>query len=388
MKPLSTATIEVTNSPIREMFNLALAMEDVISFTVGEPDFQTPAHVVDAAVKALQNGEHRYTPNAGILPLRQAIAKNYEKTQGVSYNPDGEVIVTAGGMEALFLAMRVLLDPGDEILLPDPCWTNYSRQLLLCNAKPAFVPVSAENDFQFTPEALEAAITPKTKAFLINSPANPTGGIAAEEQIRKLAEIAIKHDLYVISDEVYSRLVFDGGKAPSISSLPGMKERTIIIHSFSKTYAMTGWRVGYAIGPNEVIKNMVKFQENVAACVNSAAQFGAIAALESSQECVDMMRESYERRRALVVSEFSTVPGLKCHSPKGAFYALIDVSSTGMTGKEFAMDLLDKAHVIVVPGNAFGEAGKNYVRISFATSDEAISKGIGRIREYMIARQG
>jgi len=388
MKPLSTATVEVTNSPIREMFNLALAMEDVISFTVGEPDFQTPAHVVDAAVKALQNGEHRYTPNAGILPLRQAIAKNYEQTQGVSYNPDGEVIVTAGGMEALFLAMRVLLDPGDEILLPDPCWTNYSRQLLLCNAKPAFVPVSAENDFQFTPEALEAAITPKTKAFLINSPANPTGGIATEEQIRKLAEIAVKHDLYVISDEVYSRLVFDGGKAPSIASLPGMKERTIIIHSFSKTYAMTGWRVGYAIGPNEVIKNMVKFQENVAACVNSAAQFGAIAALESSQECVEMMRESYERRRALVVSEFSTVPGLKCHAPKGAFYALIDVSATGMNGKEFAMDLLDKAHVIVVPGNAFGEAGKNYVRISFATSDEAISKGICRIREYMIARQG
>jgi len=334
MKPLSTATIEVTNSPIREMFNLALAMDDVVSFTVGEPDFLTPSHVVDAAVKALQNGEHRYTPNAGILPLRQAICKNYEKNQGVAYDPEKEVIVTAGGMEALFLAMRVLLDPDDEILLPDPCWTNYSRQLLLCNAKPAFVPVSAENDFQFTPEALEAAITPKTKAFLINSPANPTGGIAAEEQIKKLAEIAIKHDLYVISDEVYSQLVFDGGKAMSIASLPGMKERTIIIHSFSKTYAMTGWRVGYAIGPNEIIRNMVKFQENVAACVNSAAQFGAIAALESSQECVDMMRTSYERRRALITSEFATVPGLKCHSPKGAFYALIDVSSTGMTGKE------------------------------------------------------
>ncbi|MBQ6799421.1 MAG: pyridoxal phosphate-dependent aminotransferase [Oscillospiraceae bacterium] len=388
MKPLSTATIEVTNSPIREMFNLALVMDDVVSFTVGEPDFLTPSHVVDAAVKALQNGEHRYTPNAGILPLRQAICKNYEKNQGVAYDPEKEVIVTAGGMEALFLAMRVLLDPGDEILLPDPCWTNYSRQLLLCNAKPAFVPVSAENDFQFTPEALEAAITPKTKAFLINSPANPTGGIAAEEQIKKLAEIAIKHDLYVISDEVYSQLVFDGGKATSIATLPGMRERTIIIHSFSKTYAMTGWRVGYAIGPNEVIRNMIKFQENVAACVNSAAQFGAIAALESGQECVSMMRESYERRRALITSEFETVPGLKCHYPKGAFYAMIDVSATGMTGKEFALDLLDKNHVIVVPGNAFGEAGKNYVRISFATSDENIVKGVGRIRDYMIARQG
>jgi len=388
MKPLSTATIEVTNSPIREMFNLALAMDDVVSFTVGEPDFLTPSHVVDAAVKALQNGEHRYTPNAGILPLRQAICKNYEKNQGVAYDPEKEVIVTAGGMEALFLAMRVLLDPDDEILLPDPCWTNYSRQLLLCNAKPAFVPVSAENDFQFTPEALEAAITPKTKAFLINSPANPTGGIAAEEQIKKLAEIAIKHDLYVISDEVYSQLVFDGGKATSIATLPGMRERTIIIHSFSKTYAMTGWRVGYAIGPNEVIRNMIKFQENVAACVNSAAQFGAIAALESGQECVNMMRESYERRRALITSEFETVPGLKCHYPKGAFYAMIDVSATGMTGKEFALDLLDKNHVIVVPGNAFGEAGKNYVRISFATSDENIKKGVGRIRDYMIARQG
>lgn len=284
MKPLSNITKTVTPSPIRQMFNRALGMENVISFTVGEPDFSTPTHIVNAAVEALQRGEHHYTPNAGILPLRTAISAYYQRAQGITYDPATEIIVTAGGMEALMLTMMVLLDPGDEVILTDPCWTNYSRQVLICGGVPKFVQVTAEQNFQLTPAALKAAITPRTKAFIVNSPANPTGGIVDRNTLALLAEIAMKHDLYVISDEVYCNLLYENNQAVSIAALPEMKSRTIVINSFSKTYAMTGWRVGYAMGPAPVIDNMVKFQENVAACVNSAAQYAAIAALEGTQE--------------------------------------------------------------------------------------------------------
>lgn len=383
MKKLSLATECVTPSPIREMFNKALGVEDVVSFTVGEPDFTTPQNIVEAAIRALENGEHKYTPNAGIQPLREAISDSLQKSHGLAYAAEDQVMVTAGGMEALFLAMRVILDPGDAFVLGDPCWTNYARQVLLCSAEPRLVPVTGENNFLFSPEDLEAAITPKTKAFLINSPANPTGGIATREALEKLAQIAIKHDLYVFSDEVYARLLFDGNQAFSIAQLPGMAERTIIINSFSKTYAMTGWRVGFAAGPSEVISNMVKFQENVAACVNSAAQYGALAALTESQEAVDAMVASYARRRDMLFDGLSQIPGLRCFKPQGAFYLFVDISQTGMTAADFALDLLEKERVIVVPGHAFGEGSQSYIRFSFATSDAQIQEGIGRISRYM-----
>lgn len=383
MKKLSHATECVTPSPIRAMFNKAIGMKDIVSFTVGEPDFLTPGNIVDAAVRALKNGEHKYTPNAGILPLREAIKASLEASHGIDYSADDQIIVTAGGMEALFLAMRTILNPGDELIIGDPCWTNYSRQVLLCSAEPKFVPVTAENNFVFSAEALESAITDKTKAFLINSPANPTGGIAERELLEKLAEIAIKYDLYVLSDEVYSRLLYDGNEAFSIAQLPGMAERTIIINSFSKTYAMTGWRVGFAAGPSEVISNMVKFQENVAACVNSAAQFGALAALTESQDAVDEMIQTYEKRRNLFYKELSSIPGLQCFMPQGAFYLFVDISATGMKAADFAADLLEKEKVIVVPGHAFGEGSDRYIRFSFATSEETILEGASRIRHYM-----
>ena len=386
MKELSVASQVVTPSPIREMFNRAIGMQDVVSFTVGEPDFQTPAHIVEAAVEALRRGEHKYTPNAGILPLRQAISKHTAGTHGLTYDPESEVIVTAGGMEALYLTMLTLLNPGDELILGDPCWTNYSRQVLLCNAEPKFVTVHADNDFLFDADALEAAITPKTKAFLINSPANPTGGVGSRAAIEKLAELAIKYDLWVISDEVYRDLLYDGNEAFSIATLPGMKERTIIVNSFSKSYAMTGWRVGYAMGPGKVIKTMVKLQENVAACVNSAAQYGALAALEGPKDALKEMVAKYTSRRQVVVEEFAKVPGLTCFAPQGAFYALVDISSTGMKAQDFAMDLLEKNRVIVVPGHAFGESSDKYIRLSFATSEETIREGIRRIGAYMAAR--
>lgn len=383
MKPLSTVTKKVTPSPIRQMFNKAIGMTDVVSFTVGEPDFSTPDNIVEAAIKALRNGEHRYTPNAGIMPLRQAVSTAVRDSHNLDYSPENEIIITAGGMEALMLTMMTILNPGDEFILGDPCWTNYSRQVYICSAEPKFVPVRAENNFTISPEDLEAAITPKTKAFLINSPANPTGGIASKQLLEKLAEVAIKHDLYVVSDEVYSRLLYDENKACSIATMPGMKERTIIINSFSKTYAMTGWRVGYALGPSEIISNMVKLQENVAACVNSSAQYGALEALEGPQDAVNAMVASYSNRRNMIIDEFSTIPGLRCFAPQGAFYAFVDISELGMKASDFALDLLEKERVIVVPGHAFGKDSDNYVRLSFATSEKAILEGTARIRHYM-----
>lgn len=386
MKKLSDVSGLVTPSPIREMFNRAIGMEDVISFTVGEPDFLTPQHIVEAAVQALRRGEHKYTPNAGILPLRQAISHHTQQTHGLYYDPEGEIIVSAGGMEALYLTMLTLLDPGDQVLLSDPCWTNYSRQVLLCHGEPKFIPVTADHDFLFAPADLEAAITPRTKLLVINSPANPTGGVGSRSALEQLARIAVAHDLWVISDEVYRDLVYDGSDPVSIATMPGMKERTIIVNSFSKSYAMTGWRVGYAMGPEDVIRTMVKLQENVAACVNSATQYGALAALEAPQSARKAMLEEYTARRQVVLEEFSRIPGLSCFAPQGAFYALVDISATGLCAQDFAMDLLEKNRVIVVPGHAFGQGSDRYVRLSFATSEENIREGIRRMGQYMRSR--
>lgn len=383
MKELSQVSQLVTPSPIRQMFNKAMGLEHVISFTVGEPDFLTPPHIVDAAVEALHRGEHKYTPNAGILPLRQAISRRTLETHGLSYAPEGEIIVTAGGMEALYLTMLTLLNPGDEVILGDPCWTNYSRQVLLCHGVPRFVTVTAEHDFFFEPEQIEMAISSKTKLLVINSPSNPTGGVGSYAALKKLAELAVKHDLWVISDEVYRDLVYEDHDAVSIAAMPGMKERTVIVNSFSKSYAMTGWRVGYAMGPEAVIQTMVKLQENVAACVNSAAQYGALAALEAPQTARDTMLKQYAARRQILLEELEKIPELSCFAPQGAFYALVDISATGLCAQAFALDLLEKNRVIVVPGHAFGPGSDRYVRLSFATSEENIREGIRRIGQYM-----
>ena len=383
MKELSKVASRVTPSPIRKMFNLAAQMQDVVSFSVGEPDFHTPDHIVEAAIQALKDGEHHYTPNAGILPLRQAISKRIRTSHGLNYDPDSQIIVTAGGMEALMLTMHCILDPGDQFILGDPCWTNYSRQIEICSADPLFVPVTGENGFLFDPEDLERSITPRTKGFIINSPSNPTGSIATADALERLAQIAVKHDLYVISDEVYQNILYDDAAAPSIATMPGMAERTIIINSFSKTYAMTGWRVGYAVGPSHIIENMVKLQENIAACVTTFAQFGALAALEGPSEPVDQMVATYAERRDYLVSQLKQIPGLHFCVPQGTFYLFLDISETGMNAEEFAKDLLQKQRVIMVPGEAFGENGKNYIRISFATSMETIQEGIRRLAVYM-----
>ena len=388
MKPLSQTEHLVTNSPIRRLFNKAAGLDDVIAFTVGEPDFDTPRYIVDAAIDALNHGAHHYPPNAGITPLREAVTRETLKTHpNLKLHPYLNAMITCGGMEAPSLAMNVLVDPGDEIILGDPSYCNYSRMCYIRNAVPVFVPCYAKDHFAFDLEALEKAITPKTKVIVLNSPMNPTGGVAGLESLKKIAEICIKHDLYVLSDEVYDSIVYEGVHPVSIATLPGMQDRTVIINSFSKKYAMCGWRVGWAIANEAIIDGMSRMQENVASGVNHAAQYAAIAALEGPQDDFNEMLRQYTRRRDLVVSEFNSIPKLKCYAPEGTFYAFIDVSETGMDGNEFAMDLIEKARVILVPGDTFGQEGKKYVRLVFAASEEKIREGTARIRAYMLERE-
>ena len=387
MKELSRAEHLVENSPIRRLFNKAAGLKDVIAFTVGEPDFDTPRYIVDAAIDALNHGAHHYPPNAGITELREAVSRETEKTHGFKLHPYLNAMITCGGMEALFLAMTVIVDAGDEVIIGDPSYCNYAGMVHIRGGKPVYVPCYAKDHFAFDLETFEKAITPKTKAVVINSPMNPTGGIATEESLKKIAELCVKHDLYVLSDEVYNSIVYEGHHARSIATFPGMQERTVVVNSFSKKYAMCGWRVGYAIANERIVDGMSRMQEHVASGVNAATQWAALRALTGPQDDVEEMIRQYTVRRNLVVSEFNDIPKLKCYAPEGTFYAFIDVSETGMTGNEFAEDLIEKAQVILVPGDTFGPEGKKYVRLVFAASEEKIKAGIGRIRKYMLERE-
>jgi len=383
MVQVSKIAREIKGSTIRKMFNMASSMTDTVSFALGEPDFTTSKNIIDAACKALQEGITHYTPNAGILPLRQAIAKKLKNKNNVEIDPETEVMVTAGGMEALMLVMMVALDPGDEIILTDPFWTNHPSQVLMTGAIPRFVKVYEEDGFAYNPDNVRKAINSKTKAILINSPANPTGGVAGREVLEEIAKMAIEHDLIVITDEVYQHLIYDGAEFVSIASLPGMKERTVIIDSFSKAYAMTGWRIGYAAGCREILQNMIKLHENVVSCITTSSQYGAIEALEGPQDYLGYMLEKYAARRNLIVEGINSIEKLSCIKPKGAFYAFPNITGTGMKSEEFAVELLKKTGVVVVPGSGFGEAGEGFIRISYATSEENIKEGLRRIKAFV-----
>ncbi|HQI17211.1 MAG TPA: pyridoxal phosphate-dependent aminotransferase [Bacillota bacterium] len=383
MVQVSKIAQEIKGSTIRKMFNMASSMTDTVSFALGEPDFTTSKNIIDAACKALQEGITHYTPNAGILPLRQAIAKKLKNKNNVEIDPETEVMVTAGGMEALMLVMMVTLDPGDEIILTDPFWTNHPSQVLMTGAIPRFVKVYEEDGFAYNPDNVRKAINSKTKAILINSPANPTGGVAGREVLEEIAKMAIEHDLIVITDEVYQHLIYDGAEFVSIASLPGMKERTVIIDSFSKAYAMTGWRIGYAAGCREILQNMIKLHENVVSCITTSSQYGAIEALEGPQDYLGYMLEKYAARRNLIVEGINSIEKLSCIKPKGAFYAFPNITGTGMSSEEFAVELLKKTGVVVVPGSGFGEAGEGFIRISYATSEENIKEGLRRIKAFV-----
>ena len=383
MIKLSDMSQGIGRSPIRKMFNIASKMTDVISFTVGEPDFVTPQNIMDAAARAMKAGETHYTLNAGILPLRKAVAKRLKDKNSIEADPENEIIITAGGMEALLLCMMVIINPGDEVIVTDPYWPNHPAQVKMCGGVPRYVKVHESDGFVYNCDNIRKAINKNTRAILVNSPANPTGGVAGRETLKEIAEIAVENDLVVISDEVYQHFLYDGAEFVSIAGFEGMKERTVIIDSFSKTYAMTGWRVGYAAGPEEIISNMVKLQENVVGCINTPAQYAAIEALEGTQEPLRKMIEKYAERRTLLIDGINSIPGLSCIKPKGAFYAFVNISKSKMKSEEFAVSLLKSTGVVVVPGSGFGEAGDGFIRMSYATSEENIMEGLKRMDRFM-----
>lgn len=368
-------------SVIREMFAMQTGLDNVVSFALGEPDFTAPKHVIDATVASFQRGETHYTPNPGIPALREAVAKSY-RARGLNYQSN-EILIGAGAISILCLACTAVLDIGDEVLLPDPGWANYKGLMMQVGAVPVPVKVYEKNGFMYDIGDLRAAITPKTKLILINSPSNPTGGVASAENLRQIADLAKEKNLYVLTDEIYHELLWDDEPYTSIASFPGMKERTIVVDGFSKTYAMTGFRLGYAAAPEEVIVTMTKLLENVLSSVNEGVQWGGVAALEGSRQCVEEMKTQYRRRRELVVSGLNAIPGISCLAPKGAFYAFANIQGTGLASRDFAIRLLQEKHVVVVPGTGFGEGGEGFVRLSYATGEDNIREGVRRISEFV-----
>ena len=348
---------------IRAMFDRANTMTGVISLGIGEPDMPTPKLVCEAAKEALDKGITHYTPNAGTLSFRQAIAeKSYLKD--LHYDPNTEIIVTNGGMGALSLLFLVLLNKGDEILIQDPQWLNYVAQVAYCDGTAVRVPTDLEHNFEMQPEAIEKLITPHTKALMINTPNNPTGSVMTRETMAKIAKLAVKHDLLVISDDVYNTLLYAGEEAPCIASFPGMKERTVIVNSFSKSYAMTGWRIGFVAAPAEIVDRMTKCQENFNACANAPGQYAATVALDHPELCEEL-RQIFERRRSILLDGLAKIDGIRCNRPNGAFYVFADISSFGLSSVEFCNRLLDEQKVVCIPGSAFGECGEGFIRIAY-----------------------
>ncbi|MDT8898819.1 aminotransferase class I/II-fold pyridoxal phosphate-dependent enzyme [Thermanaerothrix sp. 4228-RoL] len=379
---LSQRVVSLKPSGIRRFFDIAATMKDVISLGIGEPDFDTPPSVIEAGIQALRNGQTHYTSNAGILELRQALAAHLERLYGVSYDPQTEIIITVGGSEALYLAATALLDPGDEVIIPTPCFVSYQAQVYLAGGVPIEIPCRMEDNFDVNPQAIEAAITPRTKAILIGFPNNPTGAVATRERLLEIARLAEKHDLIVISDEIYDRLVYGGHQHVCFPSLPGMKGRSLLLGGFSKDYAMTGWRIGYACGPQHLMQGLLRVHQYTVMSAPTMSQIAALTALYDRDEAVQMMVEEYDRRRRLIVSELNRM-GLPTFEPKGAFYAFPKVSVTGLDDETFAQRLLQEEHVAVVPGSAFGAGGEGFVRCSYATAYEKIEEALRRIERFL-----
>jgi aspartate/methionine/tyrosine aminotransferase len=369
----------VPASLIRHMYDLGQATPGAISLAVGEPDFPTPAHIVEAGRQALVDGFTRYSPNAGYLWLREAIAAKLARDNGLEADPATEVFVTVGAMEALMLTFMVALDPGDEVLITDPSYTNYEGQLTLAGARPVFVPTDPGRGYLPAVEAIRAAITPRTRAILVNSPSNPTGAVYPRDLLHAVAELAVRHDLLLVSDEAYGALVYGDIRHVSPGSFPGLRDRTVSIFSCSKEYAMTGWRVGYLTGPAPMLKVMATVQEEMASCVNAAAQRAALAALAGPQDCVETMRRAYQRRRDYVVERLRAMPGVRCPRPDGAFYVFPDVRAITSDTRTLAERLLVDHGVVVSPGEAFGPCSAGFLRLSYASSDAHLAEGLDRM---------
>lgn len=368
-------------SGIRKFFDVVSEMPDAISLGVGEPDFDTPYSVREEGIYALEKGRTFYTSNAGLKELREEISRYLKRKYSLDYDADDEIMVTVGGSEAIDVALRCMVDPGDEVLIPTPCYVSYLPCAIMADAVPKVIELKAENQFKLTRQELIDSITDKTKILILAFPNNPTGAIMTKEELEELVPVIIEHDLFVISDEIYSELTYDN-KHCSIASLPGMKERTVTINGFSKAFAMTGWRLGYACAPKEIMKQMIKLHQFAIMCAPTNSQFAAIEALKNCDDDVDRMVEAYNQRRRFLLNSFKEM-GIDCFEPFGAFYVFPSIAKFGMTSEEFANRLLREQKLAVVPGTAFGECGEGFVRISYAYSIENLKQGMDRIRKFI-----
>lgn len=381
-KRISPSVNAISPSGIRRFFDIAAEMEDVISLGVGEPDFITPWHIRESCVYGLEQGYTAYTANRGLLELREEIVRLLLRDHHVSYDPKKEVLITVGVSEALDLALRTVVSPGDEVLIPEPCYVSYKACVTLAGGNPIGVPTSIENEFRITVEDLEKHLTPKTKVLLIGYPNNPTGAVMTKEGLLEIAKFAETHDLIVISDEIYSNLVYGDAVHTCFSSLPNMQDRTILLNGFSKSYAMTGWRIGYALANPEFISAMTKIHQYTMLCAPITAQIAAVEALRHGESNMKKMVAEYDRRRHLILDGMRNM-GLECFEPKGAFYIFPCIKNTGLSSEEFAEQLLRSERVALVPGNAFGESGEGFVRCSYATSVSKISEALNRIENFV-----
>ena len=379
--PLSKTITTIQPSGIRKFFDIVSEMKDAISLGVGEPDFDTPWHIRDEGIYSLEKGKTFYTSNAGLKELKIEISNYLKRRCNIEYDYEKEVLVTVGGSEAIDIAMRAMLDPGDEVLIPQPSYVSYVPCATLANGTPVIIELKAENEFRLTAEQLEAAITPKSKLLVLPFPNNPTGAVMERKDLEAIAEVIKKHDLFVLSDEIYSELTYLDEHV-SIASLPGMKERTILINGFSKAYAMTGWRLGYACGPEVIISQMTKIHQFAIMCAPTTSQYAAVEALKNGDDDVAMMREEYNQRRRYLVHRFKEM-GLECFEPFGAFYIFPCIKEFGMSSDEFATELLKSQKVAVVPGSAFGDCGEGFLRISYAYSLDDLKEALGRIEIFI-----
>ena len=379
--PLSKTIVEIKPSGIRKFFDIVSEMKDAISLGVGEPDFDTPWHVRDEGIYSLEKGRTFYTSNAGLMELKEEISNYLDRRCHVHYNPKNEIIVTVGGSEGIDIAMRAMLDPGDEVLIPQPSYVSYEPCCILAGGKPVIIELKAENEFRLTKQELLDAITDKTKLLVLPFPNNPTGAIMEKEDLEAIAEVIIEKDIFVLSDEIYSELSYKGDHV-SITTIPGMKERTILINGFSKAYAMTGWRLGYACGPKEIIEQMLKIHQFAIMCAPTTSQYAAVEAMRNGDEDVAQMREAYNQRRRYLMHVFKEM-GLVCFEPYGAFYVFPCIKEFGMTSEEFATRFLEEEKVAVVPGTAFGDCGEGFLRISYAYSLDNLKVALNRLAHFV-----
>ncbi len=379
--PLNPAVVGIKPSGIRKFFDIVTEMKDAISLGVGEPDFATPWHIREEGIYSLEKSRTHYTSNSGLIELRREISPFIERHYNVHYEPKNEILVTVGGSEAIDLAIRAMVCPGEEVIIPEPCYVSYEPCVILTQGVPVKIPLQEKNDFRLTAQELRDAITEKTKLLVLPFPNNPTGAIMTREDLEAIAEVCIEKDIFVVSDEIYSELTY-GSKHVSIASLPGMWERTILINGFSKGHAMTGWRLGYACGPKEIISQMMKIHQFAIMCAPTASQFAAIEALKNGDEDVAMMRDAYDKRRRFVLHELRDM-GLTCFEPYGAFYVFPCIKEFGMSSEDFATKLLQEEKVAIVPGTAFGDSGEGFLRISYAYSLENLKEALGRLRRFV-----